>query len=122
VLNEKGKISRWELLFEKNKCQASWRHIHKNSFKPFTGIGFFPYIHKHFLWRARLEAFIEGDKNSISEKMINFIKTTPDSYPNLERYTLIGPNSNTYCQYVLDHFPEFKGSLPFNSVGKRYHR
>jgi hypothetical protein len=61
----------------------------------------------------------EGD---LAKKMISFVKTTPKTYPYLKRYVLSGPNSNTYVQWVLDHFPETKARLPWNSFGKGYKR
>jgi hypothetical protein len=117
VLNKKGELTRWEVLFEKNNVQSGRRHLHYNLFAPFTGISRFPYSQK-LLRKARLEGYIEGDNHSDAKKTIDFIESSPESYPFRDYYRLFGPNSNTYAQWVLDHNPKFKVSLPDNSLGK----
>ncbi|HUC96503.1 MAG TPA: DUF3750 domain-containing protein [Candidatus Saccharimonadales bacterium] len=117
VLNKKGKLTRWEVLFEKNNGQPGWRHLHNNLFAPFAGISRFPYSQK-LLRKARLEGYTNGGD---AKKIIDFIEKSPDSYQFRDYYRFFGPNSNTYAQWVLDHNPKFKVSLPDNSLGKDYH-
>ena len=116
VANEKGDISRWEVLFRKVECETSWGHLYKNFFPPFQGIEAFPFLQKYF-WKGKLLGKIEGD---VAEQMAKFIKDSPKNYPYTARYFLSGPNSNTYAQWVLDKFPEFKVQLPWNAFGKNY--
>jgi len=112
VCNEKGKISRWEVLFRANGDKA-WGHLHLNRFPPFSGIGIFPFSEK-WLWRGRLLGRVEGEA---AKKMIDFIKTSKTDYPH-KKYSLGGANSNTYAQWVLDHFDEIGLRLPWNAFGK----
>ncbi len=121
VVNQKGILSRWEVLFEKNMCKSSWQHLHKDFLKPFDGIGYFPYLYK-LLRKTRLEGYIEGNIYSDAKKISDFIKNSPNSYQFCNNYHLTGPNSNTYAQWVLDNNPQFKISLPNNSLGKNYHK
>ena len=112
VCNEKGEISRWEVLFKANK-DKEWGHLHLNSFSPFSGIEILPFSAK-FHWRSNLLKQIEG---TLAKRIIEFIKMSKDNYPH-KRYSLIGTNSNTYAQWVLDHFVELDLKLPWNSFGK----
>jgi hypothetical protein len=116
VVNEKGEISRWEVLFRKIDRESSWGHLYKNFFPPFQGIEVFPFVEKYF-WRGKLLGKIEGE---VAERMAKFIKDSPVSYPYTQKYFLSGPNSNTYAQWILDTFPKFSVSLPWNAVGKNY--
>jgi hypothetical protein len=116
VLNNKGKLTRWEVLFEKNSGQIGYKHLHNNLFDPFTGISRFPYS-KKLLRKARLEGYTTSGP---AKKAIAFIEKSPDKYPFRDYYRLFGPNSNTYAQWVLDNNPEFEVKLPDNSLGKDY--
>jgi hypothetical protein len=92
------------------------RRIYKNFFPPFQGIEIFPFLQKYF-WKGHLLGQVEGDA---AERMVKFIKDSPNTYPYTEEYFLSGPNSNTYAQWVLNNFPEFKVVLPWNAFGKNY--
>ena len=116
VVNEKGQISRWEVLFRKIERETSRNHLYKNFFPPFTGIEIFPFLQKYF-WQGRLLGKIEDE---VAERMAKFIKDSPGAYPYVEKYFLSGPNSNTYAQWILNHFPEIKIELPWNAFGKNY--
>jgi hypothetical protein len=121
VCVKNGIISRWEVRFEKNSSDPSiGRHLHLNSLPPFSGIEKIQLIPKRFLWKAKLLGFVEGTKNSLAEKMIRFIESSPADYIDRNRYSFIGPNSNTYAQWVLNNFPDFKIKLPWNSYGKNF--
>jgi len=113
VCNEKGKISRWEVLFRANK-DSTWGHLHLNHFQPFSGIEIFPFFER-WLWQSRLLKKIEGERAKV---MIDFIKMSKKDYPYLKKYSLVGVNSNTYVKWVLAHFDEIGKTLPWNSFGK----
>ncbi len=49
--------------------------------------------------------------------MIDFIKTSKTNYPYSKNYSAL-KNSNTYVQWILNHFPETGISLPMNALGK----
>ena len=113
VCNEKGKVSRWEILFKKNR-NKDWGYLYLNNYPPFSGIESIPFISKWY-WKSTLLNKIEGE---LAERMINFIKRSRENYPHLKNYSLNGTNSNTYAQWILDHFTETKTKLPWSCIGK----
>jgi hypothetical protein len=121
VCVKKGEVSRWEVRFEKNTTDPSiGRHLHLNSLPPFSGIETIQILPKKFLSKAKLLGHTEGIEGSLAEKMIDFIKSSPENYICRNHYSFLGPNSNTYAQWVLNNFPDFKIKLPWNSFGKNY--
>jgi hypothetical protein len=119
IINKKGVVSRWEILFRKTKHKTSWGHLHMNFFPLIRGIEIIPPFQR-YLWQAKLRGFVEGDEYSMAKNMADFIENSKNIYPYREKFVLLGPNSNTYGQWVLDNFPEFKIKLPFNAIGKNY--
>ena len=116
VINKKGILSRYEVFFGRNQGGQTLGHLHVNFYSsPFQGLEVFPSIPGLF-WKSRLIGYIEGEE---ARKIAEFIETTPKTYPFCEKYSLFGPNSNTYAQWVLDRSPAFKAKLPWNSFGKR---
>jgi hypothetical protein len=74
-------------------------------------------------FRSEIISYVEGGKGSIADKMIKFIEKSEKSYPFTKRYTVIpGPNSNTFIQWIINHFPESGFRLPWNAFGKGYAR
>jgi len=118
VVNKRGSISRWEVLFRKIERETSWGHLYMNFFSPFQGIEIFPYSQKYF-WEGKLLGQIEGD---VARRMAEFIENSPTKYSYCDKYFLSGPNSNTYAQWILNNSPEFKVKLPWNSFGGNYKR
>jgi hypothetical protein len=107
--------------FEKNKINPIiGKHLHLNSLPPFSGIEMLQFIPKKFLWPANLLGHIEGGSDSLAKKIIDFIETSPQNYIYRDQYSFIGPNSNTYVQWVMNNFPDFKIKLPRNSFGKNF--
>ena len=127
VINQKGKISRFGIassnrvrapnIFGTIENQGHWEHLYKNFLPPWQGIRIFFFSWK-FLWKGRLLASIEGDEGSVAQKMADFIEHSPEKYPYKDYYSLLGPNSNTYVQWVLNHFPQISMRLPWNAFGK----
>ncbi|MCX6717057.1 MAG: DUF3750 domain-containing protein [Candidatus Taylorbacteria bacterium] len=114
VCNEKGKISRWEVLFRKNR-DKTLGHLHLNHYLPFTGIEIIPFVTK-WQWQSKILSKIEGE---VAKRIIDFIKTSKKNYPYIKKYLLISTNSNTYVQWVLNNFfPEVNIKLPWNAFGK----
>jgi len=120
VVVKKDKISRWEVFFQKNMCKTSLGHLHLNALPPFKGIEALPFC-QLFYWKAGLIGHIGGGGGSAAKKMADFEGRSKSNYPYSHTYSILGPNSNTYVQWVLDNFPESKLKLPWNSFGK-YHR
>jgi len=121
VINKKGNISRWEILYRKKQNDTSWDYLHKNYLEPFSGIPALPYS-QLFPWDAKFLGFIEGDGNSAAFRMSEEIEHSPESYPYCLTYSLRGPNSNTYVEWILEKFQEFPTRLPLNAIGKNYKR
>jgi hypothetical protein len=121
VCVKNGEISRWEVRFEKNNANPFiGKHLHFNSLPPFSGIEMIQLLPKKFLWKANLLGYMEGDEKSSTKKIIDFIESSPENYLYRDQYSFIGPNSNSYAQWVLNNFPDFKISLPWNSFGKNF--
>lgn len=117
VVNKKGIISRWDMLFRKNLCETSWGYLHMNFLPPSQGTEIIPFCRK-FYWKGKLLSYIEGDESSVARKMADFIENSKDTYPYCDKYSLIGLNSNTYAQWILNNFPESNIKLPWNCFGK----
>jgi len=112
-----------EVIYLKNKGEKSWGHLLKNAYnmKPFMGMNILPssdFI--NWRWKTKFLGMIQGDENSIAKQAVDFIENSPNIYLYCDTYHFVGPNSNTYAQWVLDHFPDFKIHLPFNAFGKEY--
>jgi len=116
LCSEKGKLTRYEVRHLKNKAN---NHLYINYYSNFfQGIEMFMFSNKYF-WKGKLFFSIEGSQ---AKKTINFVKKSKDYYPYKNRYSYLGPNSNTYVQWVLDSFPMLNIELPRNAIGKNYHR
>ena len=117
VLNKKRKTSRWEIMWFK---EVNGTYLHKNTQFLFQDFYISFFIKKYF-WKAKLLAYIEGNENSVAQKAIEFIEDSRKNYPYCNKYSfIIGPNSNTYAQWVLNRFPEFNIKLSWNFIGKRF--
>jgi len=119
VTNKKGLASRWEVRHFKNKEKKDWGYLYLNSQSPFQGVGVFRYSKKHFRV-VNLLGFIEGGEGSTAQQAIEYIEKSKETYAYLSKYSLIGPNSNTFVEWVLDRFPEFNIKLPWRFLGKEY--
>lgn len=119
VLNKKGDISRWEIMHKRDKINKNFGYLHKNNRLPFKGFGVF-YPFSFFFWKAKLIGLLEGDENSKIPSIIEFIENSLQNYPYCFRYSFLGPNSNTYIQWVLNKFPEFNIKLNWRFIGKNY--
>ena len=113
VINKKGEVSRYEIKHFRNKTDNSYFFI--NNEPLFEGIEKTFFVNKK--WEASILSSIEGD---IAEKMIEFIENTKTNYLYCNKYSLLGPNSNTYLQWVLNKFPEFNIKLSWRFIGKNF--
>ena len=119
VVNSKGALSRWDvLLLPRTDWPMRWGHLHKDFFSPFEGVEMLFFTDRYKWKNVKLLGVIEGGEGSLAARMAAFIENSPQSYPYCEKYRLIGPNSNTYAQWVLARFPECGLQLPWNSYGK----
>lgn len=121
VVSKKGNISRWEIGWKPGRYgeKTYWGHIVFNILPPFVGLRIFLFPQRLYS-KGKLLKMIEGDESSVAAKMAAFIERSPDTYPFKEKYSFLSPNSNTYVQWVLDHFPESGMRLSWNAFGKGY--
>ena len=118
VVNRMGELSRWEITFQKRHRSLSWGHLNKDLFPFFSGIEVFPYLPRP-LWKGRCLGLLEGGEDSDAKRMADLIVDSLRAYPYVNTYSLLGPNSNTYAQWVIDKFPECGWQLPWNAFGKK---
>lgn len=117
VVNRRGSITRWEILFRQRTDRTSWGHLYKDFLGPWDGLGILPYFERYFSWRPRLLGYCEDE---VAQQMADRIESSPTAYPHRFKFFLTGPNSNTYAQWVLDNSTETMLKLPWNSFGKSY--
>jgi hypothetical protein len=121
VVNRKGTISRWEIIWRPEKWNMRWGHLYKDFYpRPEQGIEVFPLSRKYFWGNGKLLGCLEGDEGSLAHKISDTIASTPSIYPYCDSYSVTGPNSNTYVQWVLNQFPDSGLKLPCNAFGKHY--
>ncbi len=117
VCNKNGKLSRWEILFRKKQVKTNWNHLHLNYLRPFEGIEAFPFILKFHWKKIKLIGYMEGNR---AKRVISFITDSKQKYPYTDKYNLLGPNSNTFVQWIIDNLPNSKLRLPWNAFGKNF--
>jgi hypothetical protein len=122
VINKKGTLSRWGVGWRPQHygAKAQWGHLAQDAIPPFQGLRIF-YLSNRYHWRSTVRGVVEGDGMSMAARMIECIENSSNIYPFKDRYSFLGPNSNTYAQWVLDQFPESRLKLPWNAIGRGYH-
>lgn len=120
VVNQKGIVSRWEVVHKKNLRKISWGHLYMNIRPVFQGSPIFFKRHTYFWKNFTLRGYIEGGEGSTAHQMTDFILNSKNTYPYRDIYFVLGPNSNTYPQWVMKAFPGFKARLPWNAFGKMF--
>jgi hypothetical protein len=50
--------------------------------------------------------------------MNKFVNENYLNYKYKNQYKLLGPNCNTYIQWIINKFPQAKIKLPFLAIGK----
>ena len=121
VVNKKGTISRWEVFMRPQEgWSMRWGHLHKDFYPPFRGIALLLFSEKYTWKRGVVRGVIEGAEGSLAHHIAECIEASWGRYPYRNDYALMGPNSNTYAQWILDQFPECGLRLRWNAWGKRY--
>ncbi|MEX0917828.1 MAG: DUF3750 domain-containing protein [Candidatus Paceibacterota bacterium] len=99
-------------------------YVCKNILPPETGFrcfGRYPFV---FGPRYRTTVIGEetGGPQSVACRLYERIEAgLLHEYPYKERYNMVlGPNSNTFTQWMLDQTPDLEITLPWNAWGKRY--
>lgn len=119
VVSQNGALSRWEVLFRRERADHSWGYLHLNEREPFEGLDMVAYMGGP-RWRGCVLSMIDGDEDSVAAHMGAHILNSPNTYPYRDRYSLLGPNSNTYTQWVLSAFPNSGLILPRHALGKSF--
>jgi hypothetical protein len=119
VINKKGILSRWGVGWRPQHYSAGkrWGHLASDVLAPFQGLRIF-YFSSRFSWKGSLLKSIEGDEHSLAADMVKFIEESAHNYPYKDYYSFLGPNSNTYAQWIIMRFPESGMHLPWNAFGK----
>src|SRR3989344_4228376 len=125
VINKKGKINRWELLWMDNLVRTlkdiyyeeslkgkkykilsqKNGHVYKNIFPPTKGLNRYHWKPRPLI-KSSLVKVIEGNKKSLAHKMILFIEHNAFKYKSKNTYhALLGPNSNTFIEWIINKFP-----------------
>ncbi len=118
VINRYGTVSRWEVFWRPEvDWFLVWGHLHKNYYPPFEGIDVWPLAGGRRWKKVWLIGSAEGE---LAERIADVLESSPEKYEHGRTYTLAGPNSNSYAQWVLDHVPEWRVTLPWNAFGKNY--
>ncbi len=120
MTNKRGKVERWEVWQNKNSNRTSWEYVHKNLSEPSIGIN--KYSWKSFPRnKSKIIGYFYGGKNSLAEKIIEFVEKNAKNYPFKSKYKIYsGPNSNTFPQWIINKFPKTKWKLPWNAFGKNF--
>ena len=129
VINRKGVISRFGVGWRGsgNDYRNFWKahtheqcrgHLHKNAKAWSEGLEIFYALPMR--WNGKIIGTLEGGEDSAAARMAEYIEHSTETYPYAERYSLLGPNSNTYAAWILKHFPESGLQLPWNAFGKNF--
>ncbi len=133
AVNRRGAFTRYTISYRKARfdgkplfagsghiCVDCNQYLHRDGKPPdMSGVEVFPYI-AYPIWKVRVAALIEGEEDSLAKRLCDFLDSSFASYPYASRYSVFGPNSNTYPAWVLAHFPESRIHLPWNAYGKNY--
>lgn len=113
-------VHRWEIIHKQVGNKERFGYLYKNYYNAPTQ-GLKKSQKSLSFWDSELVGYIEGENNSLAQEMVAFINASSKTYIHKDKYVLYpGPNSNTYVQWVLDHFPESQIKLPWNCIGKKY--
>ena len=107
-----------------NPCAVNG-YILKNLFPVDTGFYILPGLPTFGFgpcWRVKIHSTASGSRGSSAHKLYSLVTTGDFSdYPYATHYNiLLGPNSNTLVQWVIDQVPECNLELPSNAWGKNY--
>lgn len=94
--------NRWEVWIE---AAEPYGHVRKNMLEPESDIG---------APGAYVVAELIGAE---AELVVEFIESQSPTYPCKDRYLLLGPDSNSYAQWVLDN-TGWDVALPCTAIGK----
>lgn len=116
IINDHGTLSRYEGLDLRHRRSDNLDgYIFQDYFPPDIGMPVW-ITRKTPTWRAHTISVIEGYD---AEQLAQILRDSLRDYPH-KHYRLLGPNSNTYAQWVLDTAGLSHIKLPWNAVGQNY--
>ncbi|MFM2423680.1 MAG: hypothetical protein RLZZ70_65 [Candidatus Parcubacteria bacterium] len=100
-------------------------YIYKNLFPNHLGTTLSPFTDPNVTHKRQLGKIItakSGGKGSVAEQLYQAIRQEALNYPHAHKYNMIlGPNCNTYTNWLFNLVPEAKLQLPWYAWGKNYH-
>ena len=108
VVNDSGKLERWEVWQKPNVGGSSYGHVHRDLMRPDSNVGGSPTRLVHCWTGAQAEQIVVSLRNSCTE------------YPFRDNYCAVpGPNSNTYVAWILRQ-AGVKHQLSRKAIGKNF--
>ena len=111
VINLKGEIRRWEFGRFRGSPHKNGVGLLVNFFQETEGMNIY-FWKTEPRFNSKLIDFIEGEEDSIANRLAHYIEKYSKTYPRKTKYLLTGPNSNTFMQWILNKFPEANMKLP----------
>ena len=72
------------------------------------------------LWFGNKPKILIELRGDSAKPIIDKIHTAATQYPYPDEYDILGPNSNTFTQWISCRIPELNLKLPFRAIGKNY--
>lgn len=99
-------------------------YLYKNIFPNHLGTTLSPFANVNTLTKrqtGKVVSEINGETGSLAHIVYSAIKLYALDYPYSHTYNMVlGPNCNTYTQWLLDLIPGTSLKLPWNAWGKKY--
>jgi hypothetical protein len=118
-LIEKGtEINRWELStpFKFGAGEKKYGNIYKNRYPNRSGMSVLPFSFG-IRFKSRVVKTFVGDE---ARELIKTIEFKSGKYPHKDKYSLFGPNSNTYAKWIIDNSDNVNCKLSWRAFGKNY--
>ena len=116
VINDHGLLSRYEGLDLRHKCSDGLDgYIFQDYFPPNVGMPVW-ITRKTPTWRAYTISVVEGDD---AQHLAQILRDSLQDYPH-KHYRLLGPNSNTYAQWIISTAGLTHIKLPITAVGAEF--
>lgn len=125
-VTKNNKTDRYDFWAYTNVPFGEKRHyyIYKNIFPDHLGTTFSPIAKANTLTgrqSGRILGKIKGQSDSAAHQLYEKIQSEAFSYPYCDSYNMIlGPNCNTYTQWLINLVPDNGLVLPWNAWGKNF--
>jgi hypothetical protein len=110
-----GTSQRYEVFHYKNYQNPHLGYLHQNSIKNEIGLKQYPWNEKKRYTGQKLYE-IQGNEGSLAHTIVHFVEKNTQTYAQKSQYNMfLGPNCNTFTQWILKEFPETIVKLPWNA-------